>query len=237
MPGDRVHVVHHGVSRAILAARDELASEEVDAVIERHVGRSDYVLAVSTLYRFKNYERLMRAFATIKAELTSPLRLVIAGSDADLTKEHLAAFAGKLGVGDDVVFLGGVGQRQLAALYMRARMLCYPSLYETFGHPIVEAMACGCPVVTSTVSSTAELAAGAAELVDPRDEASIAAGMRRLLFDAARREELSRLGRDRVKDFTWEKSAEKTLAIIRAVAAARRGAAGAGVARSRVCFQ
>jgi alpha-1,3-rhamnosyl/mannosyltransferase len=112
--------------------------------------------------------------------------------------------------------LGRVSDDELAALYRGARCLVYPSLYEGFGIPVLEAMACGTPVVTSAGGATEEVAGGAAVLVDPRDPASIAAGIEEA---AARRDELRARGLERAEQFTWERMATETRAVYERAAA------------------
>ena len=113
-------------------------------------------------------------------------------------------------------WLGRVSDDELAALYRGARCLVYPSLYEGFGIPVLEAMACGTPVVTSAGGATEEVAGGAAVLVDPRDPASIAAGIEEA---AARRDELRARGLERAEQFTWKRMATETRAVYERAAA------------------
>jgi len=122
-----------------------------------------------------------------------------------------------LGLSDAVRFLGYVPREDLAALYGVARLCAYPSLYEGFGLPVAEAMACGCPVVTSNVSSLPEVAGDAAVLVDPRSVDEIAAGIAALWTDETRRRDLSAKGRVRATCFTWERTARATAAVYDAV--------------------
>jgi glycosyltransferase involved in cell wall biosynthesis len=124
---------------------------------------------------------------------------------------------GDLGVsaGDDVRFLGFVPDEELARLYRGSLCVAYPSLYEGFGIPVLEALACGAPVVTSEGSAMAEVAGDAAVLVDPRDVDAIAAGIAEAI---ARRDELARLGPERARRYTWDASAEATVAVYRELA-------------------
>jgi glycosyltransferase involved in cell wall biosynthesis len=157
----------------------------------------DYVLAVGTLEPRKNLARLVDAAQRLGVEL----RVVGA-----------PGWGGVEVGGNGVRWLGEVPDEELAALYRGASVFCYPSLYEGFGIPVLEAMRCGAPVVTSAGTVMEEVADGAAELVDPLDPASIAAGIERAL---GRREELAAAGRDRAQRFTWAAAAEATLAVYR----------------------
>jgi glycosyltransferase involved in cell wall biosynthesis len=161
----------------------------------------DYVLAVGTLEPRKNLTRLAEATRRLGVEL----RVVGAPGWGRV----------ELG-GDGVRRLGRVSDEELARLYRGARCLVYPSLYEGFGIPIVEAMACGTPVVTTRGGATEEVAGGAAVLVDPLDPASIAAGIEEA---AARREQLVRAGLERARDFSWSETARKTAEVYREAAA------------------
>jgi glycosyltransferase involved in cell wall biosynthesis len=160
-------------------------------------GEGDYVLAVGTLEPRKNHAAAQEA----ARRLAVPLKVV-----------------GARGWGDVQVdgWVGPVSDDELAALYRGARCLVYPSLYEGFGIPILEAMACGTPVVTSAGGATEEVAGGAAVLVDPRDPAAIAAGIEEA---AARRDELRARGLARTAGLTWERVAAATRAVYEQAAA------------------
>lgn len=161
-----------------------------------------YILMVGTLEPRKNYPRAIEAFAIFLNEGFPEWRLTIAGGSGwgsdDLNKE-----IDRLGLRDVVIVMGLVPDATLSALYRDAGALFYPSLYEGFGFPILEAMASGCPVVTSNRSSMAEVGDGAVQLVDPLDAQSMAAGLAAVVGDAARRAELVARGLARARDFSW----------------------------------
>jgi glycosyltransferase involved in cell wall biosynthesis len=179
VPEERIHVVANGV----------------DPPFEPNGARAggDYVLAVGTLEPRKNLPRLAAAARRAGVEL----RVAGARGWGDV----------RVG-GDGVRFLGFVHDAELAELYRGALCVAYPSLYEGFGIPVLEALACGAPVVTSAGSAMAEVADGAAVLVDPRDEGSIAEGIREAI---ARRGELSQRGPMIASAYSWERSAEMTV--------------------------
>ena len=164
---------------------------------EGPAAEGDYVLAVATLEPRKNLARAREAAERAGVELR---------------------VAGERGWGGVDVngWVGRVSDEQLAALYRGARCLVYPSLYEGFGLPVLEAMACGTPVVTSAEGATGEVAGDAAVLVDPRDVASITAGIQAA---EERRDELRRLGFERARGFGWERVAQETAGVYREVAA------------------
>ena len=133
---------------------------------------------------------------------------------------ELHALVAELGIADDVIFVGAVPLEETALFYQAADLLVYPSLNETFGLPILEAMACACPVVTSDISAMPETAGGAAVLADPHDPASLA----RAILDGTGpgADALRTLGLRRAKQFTWGATAEATLNVYREVAELRR---------------
>lgn len=201
---DRIVSVRMGPSPWVL----EHGEGDADVVPYRTPDGSPYVLCISRLYALKNHRRLIQAFAQLR---DLPHTLVIVGGDADVTRAELEEVARESGVADRVLFLGRVAQAEVPGLYAGADAVSYVSLYETFGHPVLEAFATGAPLVTSTMGATAEVAGGAARLVDPTDVDDIAAGLREVLTDAALRERMREAGRARVRDFSWESCARGTV--------------------------
>ena len=182
--------------------RVRVTPNAVDATFTRDGPRieGDYVLSVGTLEPRKNLPRLVEAARLARVEL----RIVGATGWGDVRV-----------TGERVRWLGYVGDDELARLYRGAACFAYPSLYEGFGIPVLEAMACGTPVVTSAGGACEEIAGGAAELVDPLDVEAIADGIRRAV---ARRDELVPLGLERARAYTWRRAAETTAAAYRELA-------------------
>jgi glycosyltransferase involved in cell wall biosynthesis len=207
----RITVTHLGVDARFRPPR----TEERAAFCERQRLVRPFVLAVGNLEPRKNLPGLLRAFARLAPEI--PHDLVLVGAEGWLTGEIYATL-GELRLGERVRMTGFVDDDELPIWYGAADLFIYPSLYEGFGLPVVEAMACGTPVVASNVSSLPEIGGDAIVLVDPTDDAAIADGMRRVLTDAAVAGELRRRGRLRAARFTWEKTAERTVAVYREVA-------------------
>ena len=175
-----------------------------------------YLLTVGTLEPRKNLPRLLEAFAELKDEI--PHRLVLVGPEGWRTGAMQDALT-RLDLGDRVHFTGFVRDEQLPLWYAGADVVVVPSIYEGFGLPVVEAMACGAVVVTSNVSSLPEVAGGAALLIDPSSSGSIAEGIRRILDDSGLRIDLRKKGTLRAREFTWQRTAEATVAAYREVLA------------------
>jgi glycosyltransferase involved in cell wall biosynthesis len=169
--------------------------------------KAKYILMVGTLEPRKNYPRAIQAFAIFRNQGFSDWRLMIAGGSG-WANDDIGKEIDRLGLRDAVTIMGHVSAATLSALYRDAGALFYPSLYEGFGFPILEAMASGCPVVTSNRSSMAEIGDGAVQLVDPSDPQSMAAGLAAVAGDGARRAELVTKGRVRAGDFSWERFAD-----------------------------
>jgi glycosyltransferase involved in cell wall biosynthesis len=181
--------------------------------------RAGFVLAVGTLEPRKNLPRLAAAYAALPADLRAAHPLVIAGRIGWRSKDTLTALEA---LGDEAVKLGFVSDGALAELYRRCALLCYPSLGEGFGLPVLEAMAAGAAVVTSNVSSLPEVGGDAVAYVDPSSVASITGVLCELLENPARRRELGELGRERARQFSWDRFAATVLGVLEGAAAAGR---------------
>jgi len=188
--------------------------------VAQHGVTKPFVLFVSSLWPYKNCDGLLRAWAVAREDLPDR-QLVVVGSGRD--EKYLASLhvlAAELGIADDVVFVGGIPLHETVNFYRAADVFVYPSLNETFGLPILEAMACGCPVVTSNTSAMPETAGGAALLVDPTAPASIA----RAIVEATGpdRDRMRDNGLRRAAEFTWGATGASTLDVYREVAVKRR---------------
>lgn len=187
-----------------------------------------FALWVSSLWPYKNCEGLLRAWALARGELGDRQLAIVGGgagrsAGAERYEKYVASLrslAAELGIASDVVFVGTVPLEDTVPFYQAADVLVYPSFNETFGLPILEAMACGCPVVTSQTSSMPEIAGGAAILFDPKDPAAIAQAMVEAIGPA--RDHLHELGLKRAGEFTWAAAATATLDVYREVAERRR---------------
>ena len=215
---DRIRVVHHGVDMSLRPVEDASRLREAR---QRYGLPDSYVLYVGTLQPRKNLKRLIQAHRRLREADSGAPSLVLAGQAGWLADPILRE--ARQGVSADTVILPGYVQRvDLAPLLSAAMAFVYPSLYEGFGMPVLEAMACGAPVLTSNVSSLPEVVGDAALLVDPHDVDSIHDGLARLTTDAALRARLRQSGLARVRAFSWDRAARETLAVLREAAQAAR---------------
>jgi len=202
---ERVQVVPNAIDPAIL---DDPGDEERERVRERYQIRGRFVLYAGNIKPHKNLDRLISAFALLRQEGFDDLRLIIIGDEVS-RHGSLRRTADAAGLRQEVRFFGFVPDRTLACLYRMASVFAFPSLYEGFGLPPLEAMACGVPVVTSRLSSLPEVVGDAALLVDPYSVEDIARGLTRVLTDDELRTQLVARGRVRAQAFSWEQSVEK----------------------------
>ena len=207
---EKIAVVHHGCAPEFHPVRD---AAQVAAVCARHGLDGPYLLFIGTLQPRKNLERLLAAFDKI-ASSRPDLLLALVGS-AGWHTDRLERALSRVAAADRVRLLGYVDDADLPSLLSGSLGLAFPSLYEGFGLPAVEAMACATPVLASNTSSFPEIVGDAGLLVDPLDVDTIADGLRRLVDDAALRRHLGALGQVRAARFTWERAALETLTVLR----------------------
>lgn len=208
---EKVKVVYEGVDEVFCPVAD-LNDGSIDMVKAKYGIKGDFILMVSLISPRKNMVNLIRAFSMLKKKRRISHQLVIVGKKGWLYKEVFEEAVAS-GYEKDIIFCNFVPQYDLVSLYNAAAVFVYPSLYEGFGLPLLEAMACDCPVVASNCSSIPEVCADAALLVDPHDPAAFADALFRILFDMALRRSLIEKGRARVSVFSWEKTAEETVKI------------------------
>jgi glycosyltransferase involved in cell wall biosynthesis len=210
---DKVSVVYPGYDPQFAPVHDQARLQETRA---RYGLPASYILYVGTLQPRKNLARLVAAFAALVAQGT-PADLVLAGKKGWLY-EALFAQVHQLGLESRVHFIGYVPQEELPALLSGAQVFVLPSLYEGFGMPVLEAMACGTPVICSNTSSLPEVASDAALLVSPDDTDQLASAMQRVLVDEELRCDLTQKGLAQVNHFSWTRCAQETLVILEACA-------------------
>jgi glycosyltransferase involved in cell wall biosynthesis len=218
LPAARIHVIGNAVDESFHPVRDAwlLAS-----VRERYGIAPRFILYFGGFDLRKNVPRLIEAYARLPQSLRDEYQLVIAGRyqylGHPLFPDPRVAVK-RLGLDGRVIFTGQIREQDKAPLYSAATLFTFPSLYEGFGIPVLEAMACGTPVLTSNISALPEVADDAGLLVNPYDVGAICEGMATLLEDQRLREDLSRRGLERARRFTWRQVAEQTQRVYQQVA-------------------
>ena len=215
LPDDRVVVTPEGCEPRFRPA----SAPTVDEAVVRYRLPPRYLLAVGIRDPRKNITALLHAFARLRraGRIDAGLRLVLAGARGRLDEPAFRT-ARSLGLDQAVMFPGFIDDDHLPALYSGAALFVFPSLYEGFGLPVLEAMACGVPVVTSDAASMPEVAGGAALLVDPRDVDALAAAIAQGLSDEGLRRRLRSAGLARAAQFSWRRTARRTLDVYASLA-------------------
>ncbi|MEK7605389.1 MAG: glycosyltransferase family 1 protein [Patescibacteria group bacterium] len=214
--GSRIHVIYPGIKPTITLTPHIYSMEELQT---KYKISKNYILFVGTLQPRKNITRLIEAFSLLikkKPHTDSDLQLVIVGKKGWKYEEILEA-PQKYGVEDRVTFVDFVTDEDLILFYKNALCFAWPSLYEGFGLPILEAMKLGCPVVTSNVSSLPEAGGDAVLYVDPEDVSDITDKLDQVASDPRLRKTMIEKGHRQVQKFSWEKSAKETLAVLEQV--------------------
>ena len=206
VPEQKIVIVPPGVD--ITTFQVSYSKDALQQVRTKYQLSDNYILYMGTLEPRKNIERLVQAFAQLLQQNEfQKYKLVLAGKKGwryDSIFEQIKT----LGIEDKIIFTGYVAEVDKAAIYQMAKLFVFPSLYEGFGIPIVEAMAAGVPVITSNVSSMPEAAGDAALLIDPFSVEQIAIAMQKLLTDETLRQLCIARGYEHCKLFTWERSAD-----------------------------
>ena len=218
-PRERSCVVYNGVDSKVFFPLSEGRRSQVKTQLVANGVDRPFILFVSTLEPRKNLGNVLEALSRLKSKKRFTGQLAVAGSQGWMMEETHSRVA-KLGLKADVRFLGYVSDEQLCYYYNLADVFVYPSFYEGFGFPIVEAFCCGAAVLTSNVSSCPEIARDAALTVDPNSVEAIAAGLDALLHDVGLKEALQRKALLRAQDFAFEKTARETLAVYKKLARA-----------------
>jgi glycosyltransferase involved in cell wall biosynthesis len=219
IPADRIHVIGNAVHPSYHPIAD---SWLLAAVRERYNIARKYILYFGGFDMRKNVRRIIRSYAALPAPLRAEYQLVIAG------RLHLLGhplypdprpLVRELDMGDRIIFTGQIREQDKAPLYSGATAFVFPSLYEGFGMPVLEAMACGAPVISSRVSALPEVVGDAGVLVDPYSEPAISEALGELLTSPKRRQELGQRARERSRMFSWRQVAEQTVAVYEQVKA------------------
>ena len=220
VPANMVKVTYVGLDESFHRRETTDAQMERAYLAHNYGIHHKYVLFVGQLRRIKNVTSLITAFSSLRG--FDGLQLVLAGAKADAYKAICASIS-TLGLNGRTILTGWVDDHDLRILYRHAEVFVFPSLYEGFGIPVIEAMASGVPVITSDVSSLAEIAGGSALLVDPRDVGQLADALQQVLGDGVLRQELVRAGLARASQFSWEEAARTTVETLESTACGKRG--------------
>jgi glycosyltransferase involved in cell wall biosynthesis len=201
--GRKIRVVYNAAADSFSPVRDEAA---LRLVREKYAIERNYILNVGNFLPHKNVEGLIKAYAMLSAELRRAYQLVIVARK-DRNFSGISALCKESKIEDRVVFIDFADDNDLARLYSSASIFVCPSFYEGFGLPVLEAMACGAPVLASRAASLPEVAGDGARLFDPRDCREVSFTMAEVLASTALREELARRGLERARNFSLEKTA------------------------------
>ena len=223
IPDARIEVVYNAIDERFLHGHATQADR--DLIAQRYLVNHPFILYAGAIRPHKNVVRIIEAFSALKSELQKEnlypdLKLIIIGDDLS-SHPRLRRTVVRSGVQNDVRFLGFVPIEVLRIFYDVAKIFVFPSLYEGFGLPPLEAMAHGTPVVTSNTSSLPEVAGNAALLVNPENVFEIRRGLQRVLLDSALRDRMKQRGYEQAKKFSWTTSVSRILEIYREVAEAR----------------
>ena len=206
---ERVYVIYEAPGYAF---RPSLDKAKLKQVKQRYGIQERFILALGGLDPRKNTTRILQAFKKFRQQSKGDYQLVIVGLPRN-GQRLFSRIAMEIGIADRIIFTGFVPEEDLVALYNGADVFLYPSLYEGFGLPVLEAMACGTPIIASTAGSIPEIAGGAALLIEPEDIEALALAIEQVLTDQALRQGLIARGFEHVKKFSWEKAAKELLAI------------------------
>lgn len=213
VPADRIHVIHNGVNTAEFDIQFD--ARRLNELRQMHNIQGDYIIHLGTLEPRKNLARLCEAYAQLQARREDLPKLVIVGAVGWGADPILKAIAS---LGDAVIRPGYLSRADAILLLRGARACVYPSLYEGFGLPVLEAMAARTPVITSNVSALPEVAGDAALYIDPNNAESIARAIEQVLDDPATAASRVTIGRARAESFSWESSAAKLADLYRDLA-------------------
>lgn len=212
IPLDRTAVVSHGVEQVFEKPLDNESASK---------GKR-FILVVSEVLEHKNLSRLLEAYCNLVRSTNPDVHLVIAGTISSKNlHQSLVGFLARQGLSQQVKFLGYVPRNELDILYQQAELLAFPSLGETFGLPLVEAMAAGLPVVTSNITVMPEICGDAASYFDPLDVDDMTRSLAQVLDNPALRATLIQKGRERAKEFSWSDAAHSLLSIMEEAASTK----------------
>lgn len=214
----KIEVVYHGIDRELF--NNKISREEFingSELLKKYGINKKYILYVAALWDYKNHEKLIIAFEKLVNQKEKDLTLVLIGSGLGTNKDYLDYIynlPGKLGIKDKVIFIDNIELYELSLFYKMAQVFVFPSLCESFGFPVIEALACGIPVICSNSFALPEITGNAGILVNAEDENELLNAMNMVLRDKELMKELSEKSLKRAEVFSWENSIKKTLRIL-----------------------
>ncbi|MBF0384369.1 MAG: glycosyltransferase family 4 protein [Candidatus Omnitrophica bacterium] len=212
IPDEKITLIYQGVDKNIFYPINAEESKLAERVIKKRGIKDPFILSVGTIEPRKNLENILYSFDKLRARGKFKGKLAVIGMEGWLS-EGVEGLIKKLELKEHVVFLGYLTDQELRYFYNKAEAFVFPSFYEGFGFPIIEAFCCGTPVVTSNVSSCPEVAKDSALLVDPYSSEDISEAIARILHDPKLKRSLVEKGFRRGSDFSFRKTAQKTLAV------------------------
>lgn len=207
-------VIRHGVE---LDKFQKTESKRIPVFIKKILSSDKYILFLSTLCRHKNIKALIRAYAILDKKLRNQYKLLIVGRKFPSYYDELTNLVHQLNLDEKVIFMGEIAFENVPTLYRKAALFVLPSYVETFGIPLIEAMASGIPVIASNVPAIPEIVGDAALLFSPNNPDDLRAKIEQVLSDSKLHGELIQRGLERAKLFSWERSAKETLAVFKEV--------------------
>ncbi len=210
IPRQKIKVIYQGDDEKIRQSFDKKTLKELQ---EKYSFGDNYLIYLSEIALRKNHEKLIYAFAEFRKHINKDFKLLLAGKMHEKFVAPLKNIIKELKQEKNIIFLDYVTEETLSVLLSFAKLMVFPSLYEGFGLPILESMACGCPVACSNISSMPEVAGRAAELFNPYNTKSIADAMLKVANDEALRQKMIKRGFERIKDFSWEKTQRETFRV------------------------
>lgn len=212
LPEEKLRTVHLGFNDEVFKI---YPSQDLQSIRNKYSLPEHFILYVGSIEPRKNLKNLLRAYISLDGGLRQDLKLVLVGFKGWQNKEIMKLLKKAK---SDVIYLGYLSDKELGELYNIATLFVYPSLYEGFGLPPLEAMACGCPVMVSKTASLPEVCGDAVQYIDPHDVDSIAEGIEKVLSDETLRKSLVVKGLERSKLFSWERTAKEHIKVFEEVA-------------------
>jgi glycosyltransferase involved in cell wall biosynthesis len=209
---DKIKVIHNGYNQYLYGK--EKAAEEINLVLKKYDLQKPYILYIGRLEKKKNTPALIEAFAIMRENNKGIKHKLVLVGDAGFCYDEVKYMIQEYLLEDEVIMTGWLEEEDMPFVYCGADLFVFPSLYEGFGIPILQAMACGVPVAASRTTSIPEVTGDAAILFNPRNVNEIATAMEKIIKDGDLRNELIEKGKKQVENFSWEKCARETLEII-----------------------